>query len=266
MKSILVILPLLLFLWGCGGGDASQKKLELHRSDSLNAAEVDSYELPTTPSTREFPLLTPENHEGFLEDYFIENEERRIKLTTRVGTIKFKLFDDTPLHSANFLMLVKRGYFNDTEFTRVVKDFVVQGGNNDKEQEEIKRILIGSYELSPEIKEEHLHKKGALAMARRYEENDGKMSSAYNFYFVAGRTFNEPQLLSIERNNDMTIARWKRQVYYSTGGAPHLDGEHTVFGEVYEGLDVLKKMSEIETDKSDWPREPLVMQVEVIDE
>ena len=64
----------------------------------------------------------------------------------------------------------------------------------------------------------------------------------------------------------MQIPEWKRQIYRSIGGAPHLDGEHTVFGEIYEGLDVLEKMSLEKTDASDWPMTPLIMKMEVIEE
>jgi len=210
-------------------------------------------------------ILNQKNHEEYLLNYFEENESRKIALTTRMGTIKIELFDDTPLHTANFLMLAERDYFDNTEFTRVVKKFVVQGGNNDKEEEEIKRLLIGNYEMKPEMKENHIHKKGALAMARRYEDNPDMLSSAYNFYIVHGQTFNEPQLMALERDHEMSIPQWKRKIYKTTGGAPHLDGKHTVFGQVYEGFDVLDKMASVTTDQSDWPLKPLVMEVEIID-
>lgn len=256
----------LFFLLGCQSEEAKHAVSKVNAEDDIDSSAVVITDTTTQKFEREFPRLTSKNAEAFLRAYFKENPERKIKLTTRLGVIKFKLFEDTPVHSANFLMLVKRDYFNDTEFTRVVKNFVVQGGNNDKEQEDIKRLLIGSYELDPEFNPEHLHKKGALAMARRYEENPDKRSSAYNFYFVQGQKFTEPQLLAIERDNEMTIPEWKRQIYRTVGGAPHLDGEHTVFGEIYEGLDVLEKMSLVKTDASDWPLQPLIMKMEVIEE
>ncbi len=218
------------------------------------------------PDEVEFPMLNNANAEEFLLSYFRENKARKLELTTRVGTLKIRLYDDTPLHTANFLMLAEREYFDDTEFTRVVKDFVVQGGNNDNEAEEIKRMLIGNYQISPEIKEKYYHRKGVLAMARQYENNPEKRSSAYDFYFVHGRTFNEPQLMAIERDHDMKIPASQREVYRNTGGAPHLDGQHTVFGEIYEGLDVLDKMALVETDASNWPQDPLIMKIRIIDE
>ncbi|NEN22497.1 peptidylprolyl isomerase [Cryomorpha ignava] len=256
----------ILFLLGCQSEEVKQSISESDAEIASDSSAQSAADTTVKSFEREFPRLTSKNAEAFLRSYFKENSERKIKLTTRLGVLKFRLYDDTPVHSANFLMLVKREYFNDTEFTRVVENFVVQGGNNDKEQEDIKRLLIGSYELEPEFNQQHLHKKGALAMARRYEENPDKRSSGYNFYFVKGQKFTEPQLLAIERDNEMQIPEWKRQVYRTLGGAPHLDGEHTVFGEIYEGLDVLEKMSLVETDASDWPLKPLIMKMEVIED
>jgi|SRR5690554_4690171 len=259
---VLFMFPILMLL-SCDEEPENPKNVtgNISSADTIKTLESDTIAVLTE---REFPVLNTENAQEFLLQYFNDNPERKIKLTTRMGVIKFRLFDDTPIHTANFLMLTKREYFNNTEFTRVLKNFVVQGGNNDREEEDFKRILIGKYELLPEIKTKHLHKKGALAMARRYTENPDKHSSAYNFYFVQGQTFNEPQLMAIERDNSIVIPEWKRKIYRNIGGAPHLDGEHTVFGEIYEGLDVLEKMSLVQTDQSDWPLEPLVMEMEVI--
>lgn len=242
--------------WGCSDQNSADVKTPVQKTEPPNKKADDDA----------FPILNSENAVPFLREYLKNNPERKLKLTTRLGTLKIRLYDETPLHTANFLMLVKRDYFDNTEFTRVVENFVVQGGNNDKESEELKRLLIGNYLIPPEMDENLIHKKGALAMARNYEDNPEKLSSAYNFYFVHGQKFNEPQLLGIERENEISISQKKREVYNTIGGAPHLDGEHTVFGEIYEGLDVLDKMAAVETDKSDWPRNPLVMEISVIDE
>ena len=265
-KNGLILFFLIIILAGCDSGEKKEITENETKTTILDSSQNQNISFDTVKTRREFPILKSENAEAFLRKYFEENPERKVKLTTRLGTIKIRLFDDTPIHTANFLMLVKRNYFNNTEFTRILKNFVVQGGNNEKEQEEIKRLLIGRYELPPEILPEHIHKKGALAMARRYEENPNKNSSAYNFYFVQGQTFTEPQLMALERDHEINIPEWKRKIYKNIGGAPHLDGEHTVFGEVYEGLDILEKMSLVETDQSDWPKVPLVMKIEVIDE
>ncbi len=258
-RAVVYLTALFLFV-ACG--ETTESESQEHN----NITEKDTLEPKLEKPDEDLPLiLDQENHREYLSNYYKENQARRIALSTRMGTLKIELFDDTPIHTANFLMLTERDYFNNTEFTRVVENFVVQGGNNDKEEEEIKRLLIGNYEMQPEMKESHIHKKGALAMARRYEENPKMLSSAYNFYIVHGQTFNEPQLIALEREHEMAIPDWKRKVYKTVGGAPHLDGKHTVFGQVYDGFDVLDKMAAVKTDKSDWPLKPLIMQVEIID-
>jgi peptidyl-prolyl cis-trans isomerase B (cyclophilin B) len=260
VRRAVIYLTALFLFYQCSDKQKS-KSMTSVKTDEKKTAAV------TEPEPKEdLPLiLDQENHKAFLSKYFEETEARKIALTTRLGTIKIELFEDTPIHTANFLMLTERDYFDNTEFTRVVENFVVQGGNNDKEEEEIKRLLIGNYEMQPEMKEEHIHKKGALAMARRYEDNPDMLSSAYNFYIVHGQTFNEPQLMAMEREHEIQIPGWKRDIYKTIGGAPHLDGKHTVFGQVYEGFDVLDKMAAVKTDKSDWPVKPLIMEIEIIE-
>lgn len=250
---------------GCTGPDTGTDTDSTSTPETAPAPSPADTTAPPEPVKREFPLLNNDNIEEFLMEYFKANPERRILVSTPLGDMKVRLYDDTPLHTANFLMLVKREYFNGTEFTRVIDDFIVQGGNNESETEEIKRILIGSYLIPAEFRPQNIHKKGVLSMARRYEDNPEKRSAAYNFFFVDGRTFNEPQLLMLERDHDMSIPEWKREVYKTVGGAPHLDGQHTVFGEIYEGLDVLEKLSAVETDEVDWPLSPLPVEMSVIE-
>lgn len=252
-----------LLLLGCGESAEPSESQKPSTPDNADAqVKADSTEKVAAPA---FPRLTNENAENFLVGYLAERPERNIALTTRYGTLEIKLFDDTPLHTANFLMMIDRNYFTGTEFTRIVKDFVVQGGNSENESDEISRLVIGNYLLPSEIREKHIHRKGALAMARSYDDNPDKLSSAYDFYIVTGQTFNDPQLMGMEREHNMIIPESKRKIYRTTGGAPHLDGQHTVFGQVTKGFDVLEKMNNTPVDESNWPLNSLIMEMEIID-
>ena len=257
LKAIVAVL----LLWGC-----EEAPEQSDRQKPVDKPEV----IPETTEQESnepapFPRLTGENAETFLQGYFAKRQERRIALTTRYGTLEIELFDDTPLHTANFLLMIERNYFTGTEFTRIVKGFVVQGGNSENESDEISRLVIGNYLIPSEIREKHIHRKGALAMARSYDDNPDKMSSAYDFYIVTGQTFNDPQLMGMEREHEMTIPESKRKIYRTTGGAPHLDGQHTVFGQVTKGFDVLDKMDNTPVDESNWPLNSLIMEMKIID-
>ncbi len=261
LRNICVVAARVVIAFGlcsCEGPSASQDQ----NAESVTKAYTNAAD-SIAPAVREYPLLTDTNSKEFLLRYFEENKERKIALSTRLGTLKINLFEDTPLHSANFLMLVKRGYFNNTEFTRIIEGFVVQGGNNENEMEEVKRMLIGTYHIESEMQAGHIHRRGALAAARHYENNPEKKSSPYNFYLVHGQIYGEPGFMALEREQSMRIPASNRAVYSSVGGAPHLDGAHTVFGEIYEGMEVLDRMAAVKTDESDWPLEPLIMEMTV---
>ena len=149
---------------------------------------------------------------------------------TRLGDIRVKLYDDTPLHTANFLLLARKGVFDETVFNRVVKGFAIQGGTSDH-----RTIGLASYRLPPEIRPAHFHKKGALGMARYDDEqNPGRLSSNTDFYFVVGEKL-DPNQSQAMAGRKLTPAQTR--AYATTGGVPSLDGQYTVWGEVIEGMD-----------------------------
>jgi len=182
-----------------------------------------------------------------------------VLVKTRLGNIRVRLYDDTPIHKANFLLLARRGVFDETVFNRVVKGFAVQGGQTSG----VRSIHLRRYRLPPEISPRHFHVKGALGMARYDDEqNPGHLSSNTDFYFVVGEKLT-PYQSRAAAGRPLTPAQV--QAYASRGGVPSLDGKYTVFGEVIEGLDVVDKIAQVPVDPQDkWPIEDVAMKVEVV--
>ncbi|WP_426060912.1 peptidylprolyl isomerase [Hymenobacter sp. B1770] len=181
-----------------------------------------------------------------------------VLVRTRLGNIRVKLYDDTPIHKANFLLLARKGVFDETMFNRVVKNFAVQGG-----QTYVSRtIRLRRYRLPPEIRAEHFHKKGALGMARYDDEqNPGRLSSNTDFYFVVGEKL-DPNQSQAMAGRKLTPAQIK--AYATVGGVPSLDGQYTVFGEIIEGQDVVDKIANEPVESDKWPVKDIPIKVEVV--
>ena len=115
-----------------------------------------------------------------------------------LGDIVVRLYDETPLHRDNFLKLVKEGYYDGTLFHRVIKNFMIQGGDPDSKDAPAGKMLgMGGpdYTIEAEIKDGLFHKRGALAAARQGDEvNPERRSSGSQFYIVWGQVYNEGQL------------------------------------------------------------------------
>lgn len=230
-------------------------------SDSSDVFFVANYVDPKT-------LITNNNVENRLKAYGEENKETKVKIKTKFGTIKIRLYDDTPLHRANFIMLTKKHYFDSTLFYRVINNFMIQGGNSDRDETGKKMRNIGNYQVPAEIK--HIHKRGAIAMAVHEqwdvpEDRRNKNSSPYNFYIVQQHPISDKYMNKMEERYKIKISEEKRKIYRKYGGVPHLDGNFTVFGEVYSGMPVVDKIAKVSTDVNDRPREDIFLTVEIIE-
>lgn len=264
-KQILGLAIAVVVFTACGDVEKQQQDSQNEVTEQKQTPPESVEQAVPIEEKREFPILKQANHEKFLRKFWEENPERVVRITTNLGEIDIRLFDETPIHSASFLMLSKRNYFKETLFTRVVPGFIIQAGSSDREELYLKRVLIGSYAPNPEIKPHLIHRRGAVSAARLYEKNPEKRSSEYDFFIVVGRTFDEPQLMALERDHDKSFSSEHRKIYQTEGGAPHLDGEHTVFGEVIRGMDVVDKISKVPADQREWPREDVeILKVEVI--
>jgi cyclophilin family peptidyl-prolyl cis-trans isomerase len=210
----------------------------------------------------EYPKLNDRNVVGFLTEWTGGEEMgNTFTLSTKHGEIAVELFEDTPLHTTNFKYKIHRQYFSPSEFTRVVPDFVIQGGNSEEEKPQQQRFLIGHHSIPSELSPQHIHLRGALAMSRGYTNNPEKRSSGYDFYIVTGRRISNIELAAIEREKGFKYTEAQKEMYRTIGGAPHLDFEHTVFGKVVSGMTVADKIAATPTDDSDWPLEKLEVRI-----
>ncbi|MDR2809400.1 MAG: peptidylprolyl isomerase [Tannerellaceae bacterium] len=235
-----------------------------------------------------------------------------VTVRTTMGDVTVRLYDDTPLHRDNFIKLCLNNEYEGMIFHRVIKDFVVQGGDPESKAHE-PGVLYGDgdggYTVPAEILPHYFNKRGALIDAKELDANNPERASAgTQFCFVQGAipddellAQREVRINSIHRNwlyykflaqlkqqspasaNDslqmeqlseqasimvadtlaetgpITIPADRREVYKTIGGVPHLDGSVTIFGEVVEGLDIVEKMSLVETDKNDRPLADIVI-------
>ncbi len=183
-----------------------------------------------------------------------EEKETIVVIKTSMGTIKAKLYNDTPQHRDNFIKLANEGWYNGSPFHRVIKDFMIQGGQNKDGR------LDPGYRVPAEIKDNHFHKKGALAAARQPDQvNPQKASSGSQFYIVQGKVYDEKTLDMFESRMGKVFSARQRQAYQTVGGTPHLDGDYTVFGEVTEGLDIVDKIAVVKTGPGDVPVEAVTI-------
>ncbi len=211
------------------------------------------------PPGPDLAALTDSSAPAALLAYGRQYPGSEVLLRTRLGDIRVRLYDDTPIHRANFLLLARRGVFDETVFNRVVRGFAVQGGQTSGPR----TIRLRRYRLPPEVRPQHFHAKGALGMARYDDaQNPGHLSSNTDFYFVVGERL-LPFQARAAAGRPLTPAQLR--AYATRGGVPSLDGKYTVFGEVVAGLDVVDKISRVPVDPGDkWPIEDVGMKLTIV--
>lgn len=198
----------------------------------------------------------------------ISTEERLIKIETLMGSMVIKLYNETPVHRDNMIKLIEEKYFDNQLFHRVIKDFMVQGGDPQSVgATRGQRLGQGGpgYTLPAEFHPELFHKKGALAAARQGDQvNPQKASSGSQFYLVQGRVLTPEQMNSLAQSGKVSYTEEAIKAYTTIGGTPHLDGSYTVFGEVVEGLDVLDRIAAVQTDGYNRPTEDMVYSISIV--
>ncbi len=181
-----------------------------------------------------------------------KDRKRDVLLQTSMGDIVIRLSDLTPLHRDNFLKLVKVGYYDGVLFHRVIRNFMIQGGDPDSKNAKPGQPLGNggpSYTVPAEFVPTLFHKKGVIAAAR--DNNPEKASSGSQFYITQGKIYTDAGLDSLEtfRLNGRKIPADQREVYKTIGGVPHLDQNYTVYGEVVKGIEVVDAIAAVATSK-----------------
>jgi peptidyl-prolyl cis-trans isomerase B (cyclophilin B) len=197
----------------------------------------------------------------------------RVEIRTDLGTMVVELYNETPQHRDNFLKLVKEHYYDSLLWHRVIPAFMIQGGDPNSKHAAA-NVPLGNggpnYTIPAEIIPGLIHKKGALAAARQGDQvNPEKRSSGSQFYIVQGKTFSEQEMNMVAGRNSrfgtpVTYTPEQIKTYGTLGGAPHLDGAYTVFGEVVEGLDVIDKIAVVERNPQDRPLTDIHMWMRVL--
>lgn len=243
-----------------------------------------------------------------------EAYDQLVTISTNKGEMKLILFNDTPLHKKSFMELAQAGAYDSTSFHRVIKDFMIQGGDvsvNEDFEKESRRLI------PREFLPTRIHTKGMLGAARQTTTQNPYKNSTTQFYIVHGRVFSDEEMrVDIDKLNgslakylydgnhedlinefkelqdsgkteelqqrvialrpeiedalgmsfhNTTLTEEQIKAYTTIGGAPHLDGEYTVFGKVVDGLDVIDKIAVVPVDSLDKPIEPVYMTVTVED-
>ena len=266
MKENWVLFAIILAM-GCDASQPPEPAIEYPvASEDTDAQEVEIDERIRRLVASDFPTLDDNNAASFLMDWGSTQGENRVTMDTKHGRIVVELYPDVPIHRANFLYKVYRRYYDPAEFTRVVPEFVVQGGNSEEERPQQLRFLIGQHTLPEEFQSDKIHVRGALAMSRSCQNNPDKRSSGYDFYIVTGRKISSQELGRIQSEKGWVYTPEQAEAYAQKGGAPHLDGEHTVFGWVVEGMDVVDRLAQTPRDGSDWPVERLEVRMNLSSE
>ncbi len=223
-----------------------------------------------------FKMSITDLEDNILEDVpqeyeFFWDNRTRVVFETSLGNLEFSLYDETPLHKANFISHVENGDFDGMTFNRVIKDFMIQGGISDYDYENLPQYTQAersSYSVDPEFRFEQgiIHRKGVLGAGRADDDVNPEQSSyQMQIYVTWGKVFDDEGLdktqerLDRQTGGKIKLTDEMREIYKTVGGTPHLDGQYTIFGELADGWDVFEKIITTPTDSQDAPLDPVII-------
>ncbi len=179
------------------------------------------------------------------------------RIVTNMGNIEIRLSNQTPKYRDNFIKLVSDHYYDSLLVHRVLKSFLIQTGAADTKYAK-KDDVVGwqgpGYTLPMNIQPGMFHRRGAIAASKLPDDRNPKnRSDGSQFYIIAGRIFSNSELDDIEKEKGIKFTSKQREVYSTKGGAPYLDGDYTVFGEVTKGMNVVDRIAGVKTYSVDRP-------------
>lgn len=233
---------------------------EIRQRFNLQVRNVIIYSLVLTlllscQKTEKTEVINNSNLVEVLTKYGQANPETEVLIETSYGNMRLKLYEDTPLHRANFIKLIKEGHYEEAEFYRIFYQFMIQGGDFDDQLD---------YMIPAEFNPQHIHKKGALSMARQDEDNPELKSSSTEFFIVHGAKYADYQVETEISNLKLKLTEEQKQIYMTQGGYMSLDQQYTVFGEVTEGLDVIDKIASVKVYNEDKPMKKIPFKISVV--
>ena len=195
-----------------------------------------------------------------------------IVIETSRGNIMARLYDDTPIHRDNFIKMIEEGVYENLIWNRIVPGATIQTGEPmHKAGGAAPTVDVSKYRhtLPAEIKfPRYFHKAGALAMCRQPDDvNPDRLSSGTHFYIVSGKKYDLGSLAELwqgRREGEPgfklpSLSAYQKQVYTTRGGAPLLDGDYTIFGEVVDGMGVVESINKVPINAKEQPLKEVVL-------
>jgi peptidyl-prolyl cis-trans isomerase A (cyclophilin A) len=198
------------------------------------------------------PLSETQSHAGKTTSD-ANSRIRGILISTDYGNITIRLFNETPDYRDNFIRLADEGFYDSLLVHRVIAGLGMQSGAADTryaQHDDVVGWKGPGYTMPAHIVPGKFHQRGMVGSPRRPDtENVRRRSEGSQYYIVSGRKYSDRELDEIQKETGHTFTSQQRQVYKTIGGAPHLDGSYTIFGEVLSGIGVVDEISKVEVGR-----------------